>query len=75
MKHRIHPELYDPHDSYGEHESSHYKAIGFDDNIQRDKFKRPYVMPRWLGSLIGMIVSALFLWGNHILRMLNAIVQ
>lgn len=65
-------ELHDPFDSYGEHESSHYKAMGFDDTIQRDKHK-VYIMPRWLGSLTGMIVSAVLLWGNQIMRMLNAL--
>lgn len=49
--------------------------VNYDDTVQRDKFKKPYVMPRWLGSLLGMIATALLLWWPHILRMLNAIVQ
>lgn len=62
MKHPIHPEPIP-------HEEKH----GYTNPMEKP-YKFPSV-PRWLGSLIGMIVSALFLWWPNILRMLNAIVQ
>lgn len=51
-------------------EPIHPEEKGYVNPLEED-YKFPYV-PRWLGSLIAMIVSACFLWWPQILRMLNS---
>lgn len=55
------PTYYDDYnDSYGEHEVSHYRSMGYDDYTQKRKFTAR--IPIWKGSAFLLAFASFFYW-------------